>query len=86
MIPSLVAPEGVECMGTGLLFFSLPLVAKGIQFARPVYIESTLLFGREVVDSLGVPEDEVNDVIESFRRDNYALVRASATSTPDAGA
>ena len=56
------------------------LVAKGIQFARPVYIESTLLFGREVVDSLGVPEEEINDMVESFRRDNYSLVRALATS------
>ncbi len=58
------------------------LTAKGIRFARPVYIESTLLFGREVVDSLGVPEAEINDAINSFRRDQYALVRTLATNKP----
>jgi voltage-gated potassium channel Kch len=54
------------------------LIEKGIQHAGTGYIESTLVRGSELLKVLGVSSDEVNQVVESFRHDHYALVQAAS--------
>ena len=52
------------------------LVSKGIKKACTSYIESTLVRGAMLLKDLGVPEADVNDLVKTFQKDNYALVRA----------
>jgi glutathione-regulated potassium-efflux system protein KefB len=52
------------------------LVSKGIKKAATGYIESTLIRGALLLKDLGVAEVDVNELVKTFRNDNYALVRA----------
>jgi glutathione-regulated potassium-efflux system protein KefB len=52
------------------------LAAKGIKHAGVVYIESTLLRGGMLLKGLGVPENDVSELVKAFQSDDYALVRA----------
>jgi glutathione-regulated potassium-efflux system protein KefB len=52
------------------------LVSKGIKKAATGYIESTLIRGALLLKDLGVSEVDVNELVKTFRNDNYALVRA----------
>ncbi|WP_220718880.1 cation:proton antiporter domain-containing protein [Agarivorans litoreus] len=50
------------------------LVAKGITHAGTSYIESTLLRGSQLLKDIGMSEDSVVELVDGFKRDNYALV------------
>jgi glutathione-regulated potassium-efflux system protein KefB len=52
------------------------LVARGIRNARTGYIESTLARGGMLLANLGVPEQDVHELVEALRHDDYALIRA----------
>lgn len=54
------------------------LIDKGIMNAGTGYIEGTMVRGSELLKHVGVSADEVGDVVESFRHDDYALVQAAA--------
>ena len=56
------------------------LVARGIRHASIGDVESTLLRGSSLLRDIGVPEDDVRELVESFRDENYALIRASSAS------
>ena len=53
------------------------LVAKGIKYAGTDYIESTLLRGGMLLKGIGIPEADVQELVEDFQGDNYALVRSA---------
>lgn len=52
------------------------LAAKGIKHAGTGYIESTLVRGGMLLKGLGVPENDVSELVRAFQSDDYALVRA----------
>ena len=54
------------------------LVAKGIKHAGTGYIESTLLRGSKLLKDMGMPEADVQDLVENFQRDNYTLIRSAS--------
>ncbi len=49
------------------------LESKGIK-ATTMFVDSTLLRGKDVLQDLAVSEDRVEQLIESLRQDNYALI------------
>jgi glutathione-regulated potassium-efflux system protein KefB len=53
------------------------LVEKGIRHAGTGYIESTLARGGLLLKDLGMPEEEVDELVEGFRQNDYALIRAA---------
>ena len=53
------------------------LVAKGIKHAGTGYIESTLIRGGALLKDLGISEDDVSQMVDALREDNYAPVRAA---------
>jgi len=53
------------------------LVAKGIKYAGTGYIESTLLRGSMLLKGIGIPEADVQELVEDFQRDNYTLIRSA---------
>lgn len=53
------------------------LVDKGIKYAGTGYIESTLVRGGMLLKDLGVPEDDVQELIKELQHNNYAPVRVS---------
>jgi len=53
------------------------LVARGIKHASTGYIESTLIRGSMLLKDVGVSEDDVSELADAFRHDNYALIRAT---------
>ena len=55
------------------------LVAKGIKHAGTGYIESTLLRGSMLLKGIGIPEADVQELVEDFQRDNYTLIRSAYT-------
>ena len=57
------------------------LAAKGIKHAGVVYIESTLLRGGMLLKDLGVPENDVSELVKAFQSDDYALVRAGRVAS-----
>lgn len=60
------------------------LMAKGIKDAGTGYIESTLARGQQLLKQVGLSPSEVEDVVDSFRHDDYALIQAaSAEATND---
>ena len=52
------------------------LVAKGIMHAGTGHIESTLVRGSMLLKDLGVPEDDVTELIKELHQNDYALIRA----------
>ena len=52
------------------------LVAKGIMHAGTGHIESTLVRGSMLLKDLGVPEDDVTELINELHQNDYALIRA----------
>jgi len=52
------------------------LVAKGIKYASTGYIESTLVRGSMLLKEIGVPEDDVSELVKAFQHNDYALIRA----------
>jgi len=58
------------------------LVAKGIKHAGTGYIESTLLRGSMLLKGIGIPEADVQELVEDFQGDNYTLIR-SAYAKPE---
>jgi len=52
------------------------LVARGIKHAGTGYIESTLVRGSTLLKDLGVPEDDVSELVNELQQDDYALIRA----------
>jgi len=57
------------------------LVSKGIKYASTGYIESTLVSGSNLLKGVGVPEDEVSEMVKAIQYDNYEIVRATYTKT-----
>ena len=55
------------------------LAAKGINHAGTSYIESTLLRGGMLLKDLGVPEDDVSELVKELQHNDYALIRAGKT-------
>ena len=53
------------------------LVAKGIEHAGTGYIESTLLRGSMLLKGIGIAEADVQELVEDFQGDNYALIRSA---------
>ena len=53
------------------------LVAKGIKHAGTDYIESTLLRGSMLLKDIGMPEADVQELVEDCQRDNYTLIRSA---------
>ena len=53
------------------------LVAKGIKHAGTGYIESTLLRGSMLLKDIGIPEADVQELVEDCQRDNYTLIRSA---------
>ena len=53
------------------------LIAKGIKHARTGYIESTLARGGMLLKDLGVPEEDVSELLSTLRDGDYALIRAA---------
>ena len=53
------------------------LVAKGIKHAGTGYIESTLTRGGMLLKDLGLPEEDVSELVSALRDDDYALIRAA---------
>ncbi len=51
------------------------LSARGIKHAGTGYIESTLVGGGMLLKDLGQSEEEVDDLVRGFQRDDYALIR-----------
>ena len=52
------------------------LAAKGIM-AGTGYIESTLVRGSLLLKNLGLSEDDVDELVNDFQMNDYALVRAA---------
>ena len=52
------------------------LVAKGIMHAGTGYIESTLVRGSMLLKGLGVPEDDVSELVKALQHNDYELIRA----------
>ena len=52
------------------------LVSRGIQKAATGYIESTLIRGGMLLKDPGVSEVDVDELVNAFRNDNDALVKA----------
>jgi glutathione-regulated potassium-efflux system protein KefB len=61
------------------------LVSKGIKHAATSYIESTLSRGGQMLKDLGVPENEVDEVVGTLRKDNYSSVRAAYVDSSGSG-
>lgn len=57
------------------------LASKGIKYASTGYIESTLVNGSMLLKGVGVPEDEVSEMVKAIQYDNYEIVRATYTKT-----
>ncbi len=53
------------------------LIAKGVHFAGAGYVESALLRGSALLKQVGVPQSDVDELIDSFRHDNYALIQTA---------
>jgi glutathione-regulated potassium-efflux system protein KefB len=53
------------------------LVARGIKHAGTGYIESTLVRGSALLKGIGTSEADVQELVEDFQRDDYALVRSA---------
>ena len=53
------------------------LSAKGIKHAGTGYIESTLLRGSALLKDIGIPEADVQELVEDFQRDDYTLIRSA---------
>ena len=58
------------------------LAAQGINNAGTGYIESTLLRGSMLLKGIGIPEADVQELVEDFQGENYALIR-SANANPE---
>jgi glutathione-regulated potassium-efflux system protein KefB len=52
------------------------LAAKGIKHAGTGFIESTLVRGSMLLQSLGVSEDKVREMVNELHQNDYALIRA----------
>jgi glutathione-regulated potassium-efflux system ancillary protein KefC len=52
------------------------LVAKGIKNAGTGYIESTLVRGSMLLQSLGVSEDKVREMVNELHQNDYAVIRS----------
>ncbi len=52
------------------------LASKGIK-AGISYIESTLLRGSTLLKGMGMPEADVQEIVNDFQRDNYTLIRSA---------
>ncbi|MDR0319779.1 MAG: cation:proton antiporter [Rickettsiales bacterium] len=50
------------------------LIKQGVAVALPETIESSFVLGQEVLIKLGVPEAEINSMLEHLRRDSYAAL------------
>ncbi len=59
------------------------LIARGIQHAGTAYIESTLFRGRALLTHLGMAEADVDELIENFRHDGYALLQTAQAEAGD---
>jgi hypothetical protein len=57
------------------------LAAKGITYAGTGYIESTLVRGAMLLKDLGVPEDDVNELVRELHKNDFALIRAGRAAT-----
>lgn len=55
----------------------IELRAKGIKHAGTGFIEGTLFRGGSLLKHMGVAEDQVTTLIDSLRKDDYALIRQS---------
>jgi len=53
------------------------LVAKGIKHAGTGYIESTLLRGSMLLKGIGIPEADVQELVNDFQGDDYSLIRSA---------
>jgi len=53
------------------------LVAKGIKHAGTGYIESTLLRGSLLLKGIGIPEADVQELVNDFQGDDYSLIRSA---------
>jgi glutathione-regulated potassium-efflux system protein KefB len=57
------------------------LVARGIKNAGTGFIESTLVRGSMLLQSLGVSEDKVREMVNELHQNDYALIRADYAKT-----
>jgi len=53
------------------------LRSRGIKHAGTMFIESTLFRGEELLKDLGVTEVQAKQLIDSMRKNDYALIRAA---------
>ena len=53
------------------------LIAKGVRHADTGFIEGALVRGSALLQHLGVSQPDVDSLIESLRRDNYALLQTA---------
>jgi len=59
------------------------LVAKGLKYTGTGYIESTLLRGSTLLKDIGIPEADVQELVEDFQRDSYTLIRSAYASSKE---
>jgi len=57
------------------------LVAKGVKHAGTGYIESTLTRGGMLLKGIGVSEEDVSELVNTLRNDDYALIRSAYAET-----
>jgi glutathione-regulated potassium-efflux system protein KefB len=57
------------------------LATRGIEQASTTYIEGTLVRGGQLLKNLGIAEADVIELVSTFRKDNYALIRANYAET-----
>lgn len=55
------------------------LRSRGVKHAGTMYLESTLFRGLSLLMDMGVAEEQAKTLIESLRKDDYALVKAAFT-------
>ena len=53
------------------------MIAQGIKHAGTGYIESTLVRGSMLLKGIGIPEDDVQEIVEDLQRDDYSLIRTA---------
>jgi glutathione-regulated potassium-efflux system protein KefB len=59
------------------------LRAKGIKHAGTAFIESTLFRGGSLLKNMGVAEDQVTTLVDSLRKDDYALIQQALSATAE---
>ena len=51
------------------------LLTRGVTRAIPEAPEASLLLGRSVLEGVGMSDADLDTLVESFRREDYALIR-----------